>query len=221
EGDLRKFSDIGAWYAIEDCAQYDKKCSNPTSVIFDETIANPNAQIVWDDMARVHVPRCRAWLNYNEHVDSLSTMDNKVGVTSPESTIQTLPSFEENTLPVTYPDEVEETIGLSIKVEPLDETPLEDLGLNTYNHDIPFSFREIPTFYEPEPQPQPFPSFLSLEVDLGEERDPEPPIKPHSPDSYRMKVVDYLTTQTPPSLHVENSHPKGEPSLLYVRYGLS
>nr|GFA76805.1 hypothetical protein [Tanacetum cinerariifolium] len=170
KGDLRKFSDIGAW---------------------------------------VHVPRCMAWLNYNEHVDSLSTMDNKVGVTSPESIIQTLPSFEENTLPVTYPDEVEETIGLSIKVEPLDETPLEDLGLNTYNHDIPFSFREIPTFYEPEPQPQPFPSFLSLEVDLGEERDPEPPIKPHSPDSYRMKVVDYLTTQTPPSPHVANSHPKG------------
>ncbi|GJX97303.1 hypothetical protein Tco_0353101 [Tanacetum coccineum] len=50
DGDLRKFSDIGAWYAIEDCAQYDKKCSNPTSAISDETIANPNAQIVGDDM---------------------------------------------------------------------------------------------------------------------------------------------------------------------------
>ncbi|GKC88777.1 hypothetical protein Tco_1149426, partial [Tanacetum coccineum] len=44
EGDLRKFSDIGASYAIEDCAQYDKK------------IANPNAQIVGDDMVRVQVP---------------------------------------------------------------------------------------------------------------------------------------------------------------------
>ncbi|GJU53241.1 hypothetical protein Tco_1226955 [Tanacetum coccineum] len=30
-----------------------KKCSNPTSAIFDETIANPNAQIVGDDMVRV------------------------------------------------------------------------------------------------------------------------------------------------------------------------
>ncbi|GJW73063.1 hypothetical protein Tco_0132433 [Tanacetum coccineum] len=28
EGDLRKFSDIGAWYAIEDYAQYDKKYKN-------------------------------------------------------------------------------------------------------------------------------------------------------------------------------------------------
>ncbi|GJT38886.1 hypothetical protein Tco_0938751 [Tanacetum coccineum] len=107
EGDLRKFSDIGAWYAIEDCAQYDKKCSNPTSAISDETIANPNAQIVGDDMVRVQVPRCMAWLDYDEHVDSLSTMDNEVGVTSPESTTQTLPSFEEYTPPVTYPKEVE------------------------------------------------------------------------------------------------------------------
>ncbi|GJX31798.1 hypothetical protein Tco_0241653 [Tanacetum coccineum] len=94
EGDLRKFSDIGAWYAIEDCAQYDKKCSNPTSAISDETIANLNAQIVGDDMVRVQVPRCMAWLDYDKHVDSLSTMDNEVGVTSPESTTQTLPSFE-------------------------------------------------------------------------------------------------------------------------------
>ncbi|GJX06685.1 hypothetical protein Tco_0194617 [Tanacetum coccineum] len=47
-------------------------------------------------------------------------------------------------LPVTYPDEVEEIIGIPVEVEPLDETPLEDLGLNTCNHDIPLSSREIP-----------------------------------------------------------------------------
>ncbi|GKA57637.1 hypothetical protein Tco_0756825 [Tanacetum coccineum] len=109
QGDLRKFSDIGAWYAIEDCAQYDKKCNNPTSTISDETIANPNAQIVGDDMVRVHIPRCMLWLDYDEHVDSLSIMDNEVGVTSPKSTTQTLPSFEEYTPPVTYPKEVEKT----------------------------------------------------------------------------------------------------------------
>ncbi|GJU99493.1 hypothetical protein Tco_1328764 [Tanacetum coccineum] len=76
EGDLRKFSDIGAW---------------------------------------VQVPRCMAWLDYDEHVDSLSTMDNKVGVTSPESTTQTLPSFEEYTPPMTYPKEVEKTLGTLIE----------------------------------------------------------------------------------------------------------
>ncbi|GKB35606.1 hypothetical protein Tco_0880548 [Tanacetum coccineum] len=76
------------------------------------------------------------------------------------------------------PDEVQETVGLPIEVEPLDETPLEDLGLNTCNHDTPLSSREIPSFDESEPQPQPFPSFPSLEVGLGEERDSEQPIKP-------------------------------------------
>ncbi|GJX15933.1 hypothetical protein Tco_0216765 [Tanacetum coccineum] len=152
EGDLRKFSDIGAWYAIEDCAQYDKKCSNPTSAISNETIANPNAQIVRDDMVRVHVPRCMAWLDYDEHVDSLSTIDKKVGVTIPESTTQTLPSFVEYTPPVTYSKEVEKTLGTPIKVEPLNETKLEEVGLNC-NHNVPFSSREVPSFDGPEPQP--------------------------------------------------------------------
>ncbi|GJX20559.1 zf-CCHC domain-containing protein [Tanacetum coccineum] len=76
---------------------------------------NPNAQIVRDDMVRVQVPRCMAWLDYDEHVDSLSTMDNEVGVTSPESTTQTLPSFEKYTPPVTYPEEVEKTLGTPIE----------------------------------------------------------------------------------------------------------
>nr|GEX76490.1 zinc finger, CCHC-type [Tanacetum cinerariifolium] len=140
EGDLRKFSDIGAWYAIEDCAHYDKKCSNPTNAISDETIANPNAQIVGDDMVRVHVPRCMALLNYDEHVDSLSMMDNEVGFTSLESTIQTLPSFEEYTPPVTYPKEVKNTLGTLIEVEPLNETKLEEVNLNC-NHNTPLSSR--------------------------------------------------------------------------------
>ncbi|GKA57927.1 hypothetical protein Tco_0757115 [Tanacetum coccineum] len=123
---------------------------------------------------------------------------DKVENLNPQSTPQVFPSFEEYTPPVNYPKEV----------EPLHETPLEDLGLNTCNHEIPFSSKEIPSFDEPEPQPQPFPSFLSLEVDLGEERGPEPPIKPPSPDSFRMKEVDHLTNHTPPSPYVASFHPK-------------
>ncbi|GJW29801.1 hypothetical protein Tco_0046676 [Tanacetum coccineum] len=72
-------------------------------------------------------------------------------ILNPQSTSKVLISFEENTPPVTYPDEVEEIIGILIEVEPLDETPLEDLGLNTGNHDILFSLREIPSLDEPEP----------------------------------------------------------------------
>ncbi|GKB41728.1 hypothetical protein Tco_0886670 [Tanacetum coccineum] len=190
-----------------------KKCSNPTSAISDETIANPNDQIVGDDMVRVQVPRCMARLDYDEHVDSLSKMDNVVGVTSPESTTQTLPSFEEYTPHVTYPEEVEKTLGTPIEVEPLTETKLEEVGLNC-NHNTSFSSREVPSFNGPEPQP--LLNSPSLAVSLGDVISPEPPIKPHSPDSSRMKVVDYLTTQTPPSPHVANSHPKG----VYSYYNL-
>ncbi|GKA42213.1 hypothetical protein Tco_0734873 [Tanacetum coccineum] len=174
EGDLRKFSDIGAW----------------------------------DDMVRVQVPRCMVWLNYDEHVDSLRMMDNEVGVTSPESTIQTLLSFEEYTPLVTHPKEVEETLGIPMEVEPLDETQLEDIGLNTCNHDIPLSSREVPSFGEPKPQPKPLANCTTLDVSLGDERDPQPPIKPHSSDSFMMNVVEPLTIHTPPSPHVASFHPK-------------
>ncbi|GKB25240.1 hypothetical protein Tco_0864641 [Tanacetum coccineum] len=131
---------------------------------------------------------------------------DKVENPDPQSTPQVLPSFEEG--PATCLEEVKETLGIPIEVEPLNETPLEDLGLNTCNHDIPLSSKEIPSIDEPEPQPQPLPNFLSLDVSLGEERGPEPPIKPHSLDSFRMKEVDRLTINTPPSPHVASSHPK-------------
>ncbi|GKE85324.1 hypothetical protein Tco_1559066, partial [Tanacetum coccineum] len=72
---------------------------------------------------------------------------------NPQSTPQVLPSFEEYIPPVTYPEEVQETLGTPIEVEPLDETQLEDLSLNTCNHNTPFSSREVPSFNGPEPQP--------------------------------------------------------------------
>ncbi|GJT78764.1 hypothetical protein Tco_1045489 [Tanacetum coccineum] len=130
----------------------------------------------------------------------------EVGVTSPKSTTQTLLSFEEYTPPVTYSEEVEKTLGTPIEVEPLNETKLEEVGLNC-NHNTPLSSKEVPSFDGPEPQP--LLNSPSLDVSLGNIIGPEPPIKPHSLDSSRMKVVDYLTTQTPPSPHVANSHPKG------------
>nr|GEV09214.1 ribonuclease H-like domain-containing protein [Tanacetum cinerariifolium] len=131
---------------------------------------------------------------------------DKVENLNPQSTPQVLPSFEEYTSPVTYPEEVEETLGTPIDVEPLDETPLLDLGFDTCNHDIPLSYREIPKFYEPEAQPQPIPSCPSLDISLGEERGLEPPIKPPSPDSFKMKEVDHLTNHTLPSPRVASFH---------------
>ncbi|GKB32762.1 hypothetical protein Tco_0872163 [Tanacetum coccineum] len=118
----------------------------------------------------------------------LSMMDNEVGVTSLENTTQTLPSFEEYTPPVTYPEEVEKTLGTPIEVEPLNKTKLEEVGLNC-NHNTPLSSREVPSFDGPKPQP--LLNNPSLDASLGEVIGLEPPIKPHSIDDpkrhYRFK----------------------------------
>ncbi|GJS33702.1 ribonuclease H-like domain-containing protein [Tanacetum coccineum] len=168
-----------------------KEWDNPPNIISEQEVANLKAQakrLFGNEDVWVEMHRGIAW--------------DKVENSDPQSTPQVLPSFEEYTLPVTCPEEVKETLGTPIEVEPLDETQLEDLGLNTCNHDIPLSNREVPSFDEPEPQPNPLPNCLSLDVSLGEERAPEPPIKPHSLDSFRMKEIDSLTINTPPSSHV-------------------
>ncbi|GKF36859.1 hypothetical protein Tco_0113617 [Tanacetum coccineum] len=109
---------------------------------------------------------------------------------------------------MTYPEEVEETLGTSIEVEPLDETQLEDLGLNTCNHDILFSFKKLLSFDKMKPQPQPLPTCPLLDISLRDKKGLEPPIKPHSSDRLRMKEVDHLNNNTPPSPHVASFHPK-------------
>nr|GEU65804.1 hypothetical protein [Tanacetum cinerariifolium] len=126
-------------------------------------------------MVRVMVPRCIEWLNYDEHVDSLSTIDNEVGVTIPESTIQTLSSFEEYTPPVTYSEEVEKTLRTLTEIEPLNRTKLKEVGLNC-THTTPLSSREVPSFDKPDPQPQPLPNCPPLDASLGTERGLKPPI---------------------------------------------
>ncbi|GJX11360.1 hypothetical protein Tco_0201219 [Tanacetum coccineum] len=95
-----------------------------------------------------------------------------------------------------------------MEVEPLEQTKLDDVGLDTCNHNIPLNSREVSGFDDPKPQPQPLPSCPSLDVSLGDKRSPKAPIKPHSLDSFRMKVVDNLTIHTPPSAHMASFHPK-------------
>ncbi|GKC80630.1 hypothetical protein Tco_1131404 [Tanacetum coccineum] len=154
---------------------------------------------------KVHAKRLfgneNVWIEMHRNI----TWD-KVENPNPQSTPQVPPSFEEYTSPVTYPKEVEKTLGTPIEVEPLNELKLEEVGLNC-NHNTPLSSREVPSFDGPKLQP--LLNSPSLDVSLGDIIGPKPPIKPHSPDSSRMKVVDYLTTQIPPSPHMANSHPKG------------
>ncbi|GKA57262.1 hypothetical protein Tco_0756450 [Tanacetum coccineum] len=114
-------------------------------------------------------------------------MEDKVDNPSPQSTPQVLPSFEVYTPPMTYLEEVEETIGILMEFEPLNQTQLEDLGLNTCSHDLFPSSKEFPSVDEPEPQP--LPNLPFLDINLGDKRGPEPLIKTHNLGSFRVKVL--------------------------------
>ncbi|GJY33831.1 hypothetical protein Tco_0418300 [Tanacetum coccineum] len=97
------------------------------------------------------------------------------------------PSFDVYTSLVTYPEEVEEIIGIPMEVDPFYQTQLEDVGLNTCSHDLFLSSREIPSVDESEPQL--LPNFSHLDVNLGDKRGIDPPINPYSLGSFRMKVI--------------------------------
>nr|GEU78227.1 ribonuclease H-like domain-containing protein [Tanacetum cinerariifolium] len=116
---------------------------------------------------------------------------DKVENQNQQSTPQVPPLFEEYTLPVTYLKEVEKNLGTSIEVEPLNEIKLEEVGLNC-NHNAPLSSKEVSSFDGSKPKP--LLNSPSLHVSLRDVIGLELPIKPHSLDSSRMKVVDYLTT---------------------------
>nr|GEX64637.1 hypothetical protein [Tanacetum cinerariifolium] len=143
-------------------------------------------------------------LDQEEKVKQLEEYMGVIG--NPQSTLQVLPSFEEYTPCVSYPEEVKETLGIPIEVEPLDEPQLEDLGLNTCNHDITLSSKEIPSVDEPEAQL--LLNSSPLDVILRDKRGTNPPINPCILGSFRMEVVKPLTINTPPSPHVAYYHPR-------------
>ncbi|GJY18876.1 hypothetical protein Tco_0390367, partial [Tanacetum coccineum] len=140
--------------------------------------------------------------NNNRNVKSRYDAENSI----PQSSPQVLLSFKVYTPPMTYPKEVEETIGIPMEVEPLDHMELEDLGLNTCSHDLFLTSRKISCVGEPEPQP--LPKFLPLDVNLGDKGGTGPPINPYSLGNFRLKVVDQLTIHIPPLPHVASFHPK-------------
>jgi hypothetical protein len=153
------------------------------------------------------IPRCMLGIDFskihNKHIGNLDTMEDEVDNPSPQSTPQVLPSFEAHTPPVTYPEEVEETLGIPMEVEPLDQAPLDDIGLNTCSDNLTPSSREFPSVDEPEPQS--LHTFPSLDIFLGDKRGTDPPINQYYPGSFRMKEVIH----SPSSPHVAYSHPKG------------
>ncbi|GKG25309.1 hypothetical protein Tco_0395937, partial [Tanacetum coccineum] len=141
---LGELSGEEAWEAVENFAQSQKEWNNPPNIISEQEVENLKAQ------AKRLFGNENVWVEMHRGI----TWD-KVENSNPQSTPQVLPSFEEYTPLVTHPEEVEETLRTPMKVEPLDETQLANLGLNTCNHDIPISSMKVPSFGEPEPQPKP------------------------------------------------------------------
>ena len=207
-GDLRELNAEEAWDTIEDCAQYYYRVDNPTNVSTSQLTTNfkdHKTSLFGDEYVNVEIPK---WMSpniivQNEHIGNLDTMEDEVDNPSPQSTPQVLPSIEAHTPPVTYLEEVEETLGIPMEVEPLDQAHLEDIGLNTFSDDLTLSSREFPSVDEPEPQP--LHNFSSLDLHLGDRRGTEPPINQYYPGSFRMKEAIH----SPPSPHVSYSHPKG------------
>ncbi|GJX15447.1 hypothetical protein Tco_0216279 [Tanacetum coccineum] len=179
---------------------YERPPTNPfqnlPNIIYEHDVASLRAQekrLFGNENIWVEMHPCRAW--------------DKVDNSSPQSTLQVLSSFEEYTPPVTYSKEVDKTIGILMKVEPLEHTKREDLGLNTSSHGLFPISKEFPSVDEPEPQP--LPNLPFLDVNQGDKRGTDPPINPYSPGSFRMKIIEPLTIHTPPSPHVAYLHQNG------------
>ncbi|GJR10695.1 hypothetical protein Tco_0793347 [Tanacetum coccineum] len=156
-----------------------------------------------DDM--IELPKSQPKITYKGDLECI--MKDKVDNPSPQCTPQVLLSIDLYTPHVTHPEEVEETIGIQMEVEPLDHMKLEDLVLNTNTHDLFLSSKGFSNVDEPEPQF--LPNFSLLDINLGDKRGTDPPINPYSPGSFRMRVVKPLTIHTPPLPHVAYLHRNG------------
>ncbi|GJY83862.1 hypothetical protein Tco_0497238 [Tanacetum coccineum] len=173
DGNLRELSGEEAWEAIENFAQGQKEWDNPPNIISEQEVANLKAQAkrffgndhVWVEMHRAdgnlrELSGEEAWEEIENFSQGQKELDNPPNIIfeqevenlNSQSTSQVLPSIKEYTPPVTYPEEVEKTLGTPIEVEPLNETKLEEVGLNC-NDNTPLSSREVPSFNGLEPQP--------------------------------------------------------------------
>ncbi|GJT02955.1 putative ribonuclease H-like domain-containing protein [Tanacetum coccineum] len=113
---LKELSGEEAWEDINDFAQGQKEWDNPPNIISEQELANLRAKakrLFGNEKVWVEMHRYIAW--------------DKVDNPSPQSTPQVLLSFEVYTSLVTYPNDVEKTVGIPIEVEPFEQTQLENV----------------------------------------------------------------------------------------------
>ncbi|GJR15562.1 transposase, MuDR, MULE transposase domain protein [Tanacetum coccineum] len=154
----------------------------------DGNLRELNGEEAWEAIDNELVGNEKVWVDMHRNI----AWDKVVNL-SPQNTPQVLLSFKVYTPPMTYPEEVDETIGIPMEVEPLNHTKLEDLSLNTCSHDLSLSSREIPSVDEPEPQL--LPNFSPLNVNLGDKRGSDPPINLYSLVS--AEASGFLLTTSP------------------------
>ncbi|GKC92514.1 hypothetical protein Tco_1157956, partial [Tanacetum coccineum] len=84
--------------------------------ISDQTITNLKDHLVGNEVVIVKIPKCMSWLDaYDEPICDLDMVEDKVDDKSPQSTPYVLPPFEVYTPLVTYPKELDETIGIPME----------------------------------------------------------------------------------------------------------
>nr|GEW72106.1 hypothetical protein [Tanacetum cinerariifolium] len=132
-----------------------RRCSRKPAFVCDAIDMSRETRVrrkdtIGNEVVRVKIHKCMSWLDaYDEPIGDIDMMEDKIDNPSPQSTSQVLPSFKVYTPPVTYPKEVEETLGTPMEEETIKETQLKDLDLNTCKHDISFGSREVPIYDEP------------------------------------------------------------------------
>nr|GEW51847.1 reverse transcriptase zinc-binding domain-containing protein [Tanacetum cinerariifolium] len=140
---------IRSQYSLEELHSNDRNLDDKIELPKSQPKRTYNEDIECE-IVMVKMPKCMAWLD-DEPIGDLDIIEDKGKNPSPQSTPQVLPSFEVYTPPMTHLEEVEETIGILIEVEPLDHMKLEDLGLNTDTHDLFLSSKGFPSVDESKP----------------------------------------------------------------------
>nr|GEU37269.1 MAK10-like protein [Tanacetum cinerariifolium] len=178
-GRLRKLSAEKAWAIIEELARYEDDGWNDLVATGEGSLdyENPNIKQLLGVMELYQLPSKPSRQEEFENLVMKFILDQEEKVKKLEEYMGVIESdFLQLSLEVV--GKLKEEIRME-KIEskrsrrsqePLDETPLEDLSLNTCNHDIPLSSREIPNFDEPGPQPQPLLNYPPLDVIFDEKK---------------------------------------------------
>ncbi|GJY92029.1 hypothetical protein Tco_0507811 [Tanacetum coccineum] len=166
-GWLRKISAEKAWATIEELARYEDEGWNDLVTLGEGSLNYENPDIE----QLLGVMECKVDTLMKEAISLMGRSESVFGMTS--NTVYQLPSKPSRQ--EGFENLVVGKLKEEIRMEKNRVKKIEKIT------------REVPSFDGPEPQP--LLNSPSLDVSLGDVIGPEPPIKPHSSDSSRMKEM--------------------------------